>query len=139
MGLRTRLETVSANSNHINIITKVGPRSGITNADKLPLGGLSSSTPVFGSEPPGWVSEVGVGKEWDKVGGYWRFSDLLRMGDLGFCNSGTPGCRGVILDLSKYGNALEIFGGSSSDLKVMTSQLFENSIELVFFRSVFFY
>ena len=124
MGLRTRLETLGTNFNHINTITKVGQRSVNTNLDKSSLGGQSSGTPGAGPEPPGWVPEVGVGREWDKVGGYWRFSDLVRMGDLGFCNSGTPGCRGVILDLSKYGNPLEIFGGCVSDEKVMTSLIF---------------
>ena len=77
-----------------------------------------------GNGESGWVADVGVGKDWDKVGGYWRFSDLLRLGDLGFVNSGspgvtgTPGARGAILDLSKYVCPLEIFGGCSATSKV---------------------
>ena len=133
MGLRTRLETLGANSNHINTITKVGPRSVNTNIDKLSFAGLSSSSPGAGLESPGWVSEVGVGREWDKVSGYWRFSDLVRVGDPGFCNSGTPGCRGVILDLSKYGNPLEIFGGCTSEAKVMTSFMFTSKFYNFFY------
>ena len=120
MGLRTRLETVGTNSNHVTLVQNVGPRSTNTNNDKV----LSSINNINNGvvEPAGWVAEVGVGKEWDKVGGYWRFSDLIKNGDPGFCNSNTPGSRGVILDLSKYGNPLEIFGGTGSTEKVMTRQ-----------------
>ena len=118
MGLRTRLETVGTNLNHVTLVQNVGPRSTNINNDKTASGSSSGSNSAL--EPAGWVAEVGVGKEWDKVGGYWRFSDLIKYGDLGFSNSGTPGSRGVILDLSKYGNALEIFGGVGADEKVMT-------------------
>ena len=120
MGLRTRLETVGTNLNHVTLVQNVGPRSTNINNDKTASGNSSGSNSAL--EPAGWVAEVGVGKEWDKVGGYWRFSDLIKYGDLGFSNSGTPGSRGVILDLSKYGNALEIFGGVGADEKVMTWQ-----------------
>ena len=71
-----------------------------------------------GNEMSSWVPDVGVGKEWEKVSGYWRFSDMLKYGDLGFLNSGIPGSRSVFLDLSKYGIPLEIFGGLESRSKV---------------------
>ena len=31
---------------------------------------------------------MGEGKDWDRVVGYWRFSDVLRHGDDGFDCSG---------------------------------------------------
>lgn len=110
--MRICLETVHSNANHVHVLPGIphsGPRSSIIGLEK-----------VFQAvqDPTGWVSDIGVGKEWDKVVAYWRFSDLLKMGDPGFCNSGIPGARGVITDLSKYGNALEIFGGSTQQTMV---------------------
>jgi hypothetical protein len=91
MGLRTNLEVVLNKDNHIKI-----------NEDRPEL------API---EPEGWVEDIGVGKEWDKVVGYWRFSDMKREGEGGFINTGVPGARGVFTDISKYNIGLEIFGG----------------------------
>jgi hypothetical protein len=107
MGMRVRLETVVSNSHHVHIMPGIpvsGTRSSVIGIEK----NLNAT-----QDPSGWIPDIGVGKEWDKVVGYWRFSDLLKMGDPGFCNSGFPGARGAITDLSKYGNALEIFGGAT--------------------------
>ena len=62
--------------------------------------------------PAGWVSEIGGGKgQWDRVSGYWRFSDQWRPGDAMFSSSGAPPARAVFMDLSKHALALEAVGG----------------------------
>lgn len=60
-------------------------------------------------KPDTWVEEVGVGKEWDKVSLYCRFSDILRPGEEGFMSSGYPSCRIGFVDLSKFSCPLELF------------------------------
>ena len=65
--------------------------------------------------PAGWVAEIGGGKgQWDRVSGYWRFSDHWRPGDAMFSSSGAPAARAVFLDLSKQSVALEAVGGYRS-------------------------
>ena len=67
------------------------------------------------SLPAGWVAEIGGGKgQWDRVSGYWRFSDHWRPGDALFSSSGAPAARAVFLDLSKHALALEAVGGFHS-------------------------
>ena len=137
MGLRIKLEVVSNNSNHLHTLsgikTNLGPRSNTNtlNSDKNGMTGNNGNNSNNGNgngngknEMSSWVADIGVGKEWEKVVGYWRFSDLIKYGDLGFCNTGIPGARGVFLDLSKYGVPLEIFGGVESGSKVCLSPFF---------------
>ena len=129
MGLKIRLESVVTNTNHIHsntgIKSNTGPRSStISDINKSSLGGVEL--------PNNWIAEIGVGKEWDKVVGYWRFSDLFHEGELGFCNSGTPGARGVFLDLSKYGNPLEVFGGADRNLQVQDPSDFQSVFNVFF-------
>ena len=135
MGLRIRLEVVANNSNHLHTLsgikTGTGPRSALNdlNSDRNTTIGNNQNINNIGkngnngndnngNERSSWVADVGVGKEWEKIVGYWRFSDMLKYGDLGFLNSGIPGSRSVFLDLSKYGIPLEIFGGLESRSKV---------------------
>ena len=146
MGLRIKLEVVANNSNHIHTLsgikTGTGPRSALNNinSDRNSIignnqninnngnnnGNGSNGNNYYGNEISSWVPDVGVGKEWEKVVGYWRFSDMLNYGDLGFLNSGIPGARSVFLDLSKYGIPLEIFGGLESRSKVRKFVHFSN-------------
>ena len=145
MGLRIKLEVVSNTSNHLHTLsgikTNLGPRSNINtlNSDKNGINGNNGNNNNNGNENgrnemSSWVADVGVGKEWEKVVGYWRFSDLIKYGDLGFCNTGIPGARGVFLDLSKYGVPLEIFGGVESVSKVCLGM---NSIFTYYFVFLF--
>lgn len=78
-----------------------------------------------GSEPPvTWVNGVGIGKDWDKLVGYWRFSDVIRRSDSAFSSSeiGARGSRLCILDLSKYScSSLELFGSDTDSLSLQPS------------------
>ena len=122
MCLRIKLEVVANNSNHLHTLsgikTGLGPRSNLNtlSSDRNRMIGNNGNN--GNNEISSWVADIGIGKEWEKVVGYWRFSDLVKYGGLGYCNSGFPGSRGVFLDLSKYGVPLEIFGGVESGSKV---------------------
>lgn len=60
--------------------------------------------------PPTWVEDVGVGKEWDRISAYLRFSDLFRPGDEEFVSSiSSPPAQLNVLDLSKYANGFELY------------------------------
>lgn len=59
--------------------------------------------------PSDWVEGVGQGREFDKVVGYWRFSDYAYEGEEFFSSVSTnPGSHLVVLDLSKFEVGLEL-------------------------------
>jgi hypothetical protein len=67
------------------------------------------------SKPLAWTSGIGEGKDWDKVAGYWRFSDAVKPGADQFVSSGAPPSRLMLLDLSKFGAAS---GGTAQALEL---------------------
>ena len=71
--------------------------------------------------PETWVDDIGTGKEWDKISGYWRYSDIYRPGDEEFISSGEPKARLNILDLSKYSVPAELFADSPDRMVLETS------------------
>lgn len=68
--------------------------------------------------PECWVDDIGTGKEWDKVVGYWRFSDLIRPGEPSFVSSSLPKSRLNMLDLSNFKSPLEVFSDTNSRIKL---------------------
>ena len=72
--------------------------------------------------PVTWVSGVGEGREWDKLGLYCRFSDVRHADRQAFRSSGTPGARAVFLDLSRYENHIEVFAQQPSDMSITLSE-----------------
>ena len=67
--------------------------------------------------PESWVDGIGTGKEWDKVVGYWRFSDVVKPGEPNFLSSGKPKSRLNFVDLSTYHTPLEVFADGKNRMK----------------------
>lgn len=120
-GGRLRLETVSVTAGAFGEFSDaaarglgIGGRSKFDDDEASAPGVMPDGSP----RPASWVPDVGLGKEWDKVSGYWRFSDITHKGEEGFCSSGFPGARGVFSDLSKYSGALEVFAPAQTSIAI---------------------
>jgi len=57
------------------------------------------------------VPDIGEGSGSDLVVAYHRFSDKWRPGDAHFRSTGAPPARAAFWDLTRYGGALELYGG----------------------------
>lgn len=53
------------------------------------------------SRPSTWVDGVGVGKDWEKLVAYWRFSDPIGSKEDQFISTGLPPSRLCLPDISK--------------------------------------
>lgn len=98
---KSRLEVIAADRTHFS--SGVGGNTANGPAED------NSYLPTGLDKPDTWVDDIGTGKEWDKVVGYWRFSDVIRPGEDDFISSGVPISRINILDLSKFVTPLEVF------------------------------
>ena len=84
--------------------------------------GVERKLPDGGDLPDSWVEGVGIGRDMDKVSGYWRFSDIVHAEDPRFISScSRPGTRACFLDLSKYEQPLQAFAASDTDMKLCPS------------------
>ena len=92
------------------------------------------------NRPSTWVEDIGVGKEWDKVVGYWRFSDIILENDSDFINSVAklssmlrpPPCALLnFLDLSKFCSHLELISDRNSDYEPLFPVYWEISTSSV--------
>eukprot|EP01038_Epipyxis_sp_PR26KG_P008711 gene8711-11771_t len=111
MGINRKLETIDSSDKSF------GNAAGIS-------GNNAEEDDDTKNIPTDWVQGVGDGREWDKVVGYYRFSDVVYPNEDGFVNSSKEnGSRLVFVDLSKFEGYLELFFNSiGSSMSVETSQ-----------------
>ena len=103
--LRTYLETISL-------------QDGSTNTGSLNNGSNNNNNndnTNTVTKPLSWVDNIGIGqKDWEKVIGYYRFSDIYTSTDNHYICTGIPYTKYCFLDLSKFGNLLECYSSNET-------------------------
>ena len=115
VGARLRLEGLSQHQPDAPFLSASATHAGVA------FRGAPALDP---SLPSGWVQGLGEGKDWERLCGYWRLSDVARMGEEGFASSeaGPAGARLCLLDLSRFSGApLELFAREPSLLALEPS------------------
>lgn len=118
LGLRMKPEGLVIRNNNNSSSSNLGLGAADGHRSRLQSGNVTNDEgsgagallpPGLLCKPSSWMDDVGRGKEFDKLAGYWRFSDVVLPSEKGFVCSGYPLTAAVFADLSKNLSGLELF------------------------------